>query len=56
MNKIDNPGYLDTVEVIGSIPVAPTNEINNLGGPVGPLFSCVHKPVHKRAVKSMDVY
>jgi hypothetical protein len=24
INKIDNPDYLDTVEVIGSIPVAPT--------------------------------
>jgi hypothetical protein len=23
ISKIDNPGYLDTVEVIGSIPVAP---------------------------------
>src|SRR6266481_3343636 len=24
MNKIDNPTYLDTVDVVGSIPVAPT--------------------------------
>ena len=30
MNKIDNPGYLDTVEVIGSIPVAPIGSLLSL--------------------------
>jgi len=27
INTIDNPTYLDTVEVIGSIPVAPTFKV-----------------------------
>jgi len=51
---MDNPGYLDTVEVIGSIPVAPIKKVSKLGGSKkARLFLCPQNRIRLKSTRTL---